>query len=236
MESHISYQKIVTQLPNATTAKHVYRYLFDQIVQNELCPDSAINETTIAKELNVSRSPVRDAINRLEQEGLVIHPKGKSARVLALNLDEYMQISYIRSAIERESAKLAAYLISEAELFQLETILTDMALFQDSKIPFPVNDSRFHEIIINASRNVFLKKAYRIYSAKLFRYRWYIYKNEPKSLTRRQNEFAQHLAIYNALKLHLSDQASNALYEDIELMRRSIQRMGNYPSDIEINK
>lgn len=204
--------------------KRIYLYLYQKIVMNEWKPGQMISESALVKEFGVSRTPVRDSLLQLAEDGLVRRERGHSY-VQNLDLDEYMQISYIRSGIESEAIRLAAHLISENALHEMKQIISDMEKYDKSSTPFPANDTRFHEIIIREAHNPFLESGYLIYRAKLTRYRWYLWQNVSRTPEIVLQELNIHRAIYNALSLHLKVVAVEELASDINLMRRRLHQI-----------
>ena len=175
------FQKQIADNPFAAINDLVYKHLYDNIVTMEIVPGSSPNESSIAKELQISRTPIRSAIELLERDGLAKREKGRPAIVRPLDAAEYHYISELRYAIEGQAAACAARYITPEELPQLKAIVDDMSRSGGSRVPYPINDTSFHDIIVNASRNPFLIKGYRLYRAKILRYRWHIHLNKSEA-------------------------------------------------------
>lgn len=217
-------EKRLEQSPFSAVSDVVYEYLFHEIITLNIEPGSLLNESKLAKLLGLSRTPIRSALDRLEAEELIRQPKGKGAQVSPLNTGEYYNLCDMRAAIEGHASYLAAKLITATELGQLKTLLVDMSSEEKQKRTISVaEDTKFHEIIIDSSRNDYLRKGYDLYKAKLLRYRWYIHLNctyDQRSMLGRQNV---HLALYNALKLKLSSQAREEALGDVALMQNALR-------------
>ena len=216
------FQKQIADNPFAAINDLVYKYLYDNIVTMEIVPGSSLNESSIAKELQISRTPIRSAIELLERDGLAKREKGRPAIVRPLDAAEYHYISELRYAIEGQAAACAARYITPEELRQLKAIVDDMSRSGDSRVPYPINDTSFHDIIVNASRNPFLIKGYRLYRAKILRHRWHLHLNLMKDSNRTLACVSVHYAIYSALKNHSSYLAEREAWEDAMLMSRTV--------------
>ncbi len=97
-------------------SRSVYDALRAAILHGELAPGTALRETALAEQFHVSRTPVREAIRRLEAEGLVRVEPRRGAVVSELALDELDEIYDIRSALETLAATRAVTRISAREL------------------------------------------------------------------------------------------------------------------------
>jgi len=133
----------------------VLEALKDAIVNGKLKPGERLMEQQVAEELCVSRTPVREAIRKLEIEGFIIIVPRKGAYVSDVSLKDIAQVFEVRAAMEALAAGLAAQRISDEQLGVLEKKLAEVesvaeSLDLDSIIQF---DTDFHEIIYNASKN-----------------------------------------------------------------------------------
>ncbi len=88
----------------------VYELLKDRIVKNELKPQEYLNEQVIARDLGVSKTPVREALQKLEHERLVVIIPNKGTFVANIGIDRIREIFEIREILECAAARLAASL------------------------------------------------------------------------------------------------------------------------------
>lgn len=133
----------------------VLEALKEAIVNGKLKPGERLMEQQVAEELGVSRTPVREAIRKLEIEGFVIIIPRKGAYVSDISLKDIVQVFEVRAAMEALAAGLAAQRIADEQLEKLERKLVEVKNAVDSSdldniIQF---DTDFHEIIYEASRN-----------------------------------------------------------------------------------
>lgn len=193
----------------------VYQYLRSAIIVMDLAPGTKLKESQIAEELQVSRSPVKAAISRLEKDMLVDRPGGKGPCVSRIRFDDCCALLEARRGIEAYAAYYAAGRITKSELRQLETALHGLENPTDDmdRDTYARADDRFHQLIIEASRSPYLIDAYKQIQSNLLRYRMYIVRQLDKSLLR---EYEQYVPIYNALKNHFATLARDEMLVSIE--------------------
>lgn len=125
----------------------IYTLLRGQIVNLALPPESALVEQEVASVLNVSKTPVREAIIRLSREGLVqVVPKSGSY-VTAVSLDRYLESCFVRTQLEVGCAKRLAVLgVGLADQVKLKALLTEQeeAIEQDDNERLFVLDEELH--------------------------------------------------------------------------------------------
>ncbi len=96
------------------------------IADGRLLAGQRLVERDLAQWLKVSRSPVREALHRLEEEGLVAYRPNSGAHVAVLSLDDIREIYEVRAALERVSGQRAAHLATDADLVELSTLVDEM--------------------------------------------------------------------------------------------------------------
>ena len=112
-------------------------------------------EIPLAEELGVSRTPIREAIRKLELEGFVVMVPRRGTYVANISLKDITQVFEIRSALEELAAGLAAERITEEEIETLERMLVEIGDHMENKNMESVvaADVEFHEVLYRASRN-----------------------------------------------------------------------------------
>lgn len=100
--------RIMTEHPFYNLNEAVYETLCQSIIDLTLAPGESLSETALAKELSVSRSPVRNALLRLQSDGLVTQSKGQSFQVAAIRKEDCRELMEARIAIEGQAAFWAA--------------------------------------------------------------------------------------------------------------------------------
>ncbi|OGB92573.1 MAG: hypothetical protein A3G35_19275 [candidate division NC10 bacterium RIFCSPLOWO2_12_FULL_66_18] len=132
----------------------VYEMLRERFRSGNLAPGTKLHEPDLAQELGVSRTPVREAIQRLQREGLVRISPHRGAFVVNLAWRDLEDLCDVREGLEGIAARLAATRISEEELDRVEAGLKqrEQALTDPSREPErPAVD--FHDAILRASGN-----------------------------------------------------------------------------------
>lgn len=137
----------------------VYEQLRDLIVIGELAEDSQLVQEQVAEALGVSRTPVRDALNRLAHEGLVTWNPGHGYLVNGLTGREIREVYEVRRTLELEAARLACGRHGAALLAQLNALIEEMVAADptDSVVHFELN-RRFHRTLVEPCDNHLLLK------------------------------------------------------------------------------
>lgn len=129
--------------------------LREAIVNGVLKPGERLMEIQLAEELGVSRTPVREAIRKLELEGFVIMIPRRGTYVADLSIKDINEVFEVRTALEVLAAGLAAERITEEELEQMERLLVSIGEYiEKGDLEKIVEvDSTFHDILYQATRN-----------------------------------------------------------------------------------
>jgi DNA-binding GntR family transcriptional regulator len=131
----------------------VFESLREAIISGVLEPGERLMEIQLAEEMGVSRTPVREAIRKLELEGFVVMIPRKGAYVAGVSHKDVADVFEIRSALEGLAAGLAAERITEEEIEQMERLLLyrqGEAITLDDIVEA---DTGFHALVYKASRN-----------------------------------------------------------------------------------
>ena len=125
------------------------------IMSGILQPRERLMEIQMAEELGVSRTPIREALRKLELEGFIVMVPRKGAYVADLSFKDIADVFEIRAALEGLAAGLAAERITEEELEDLERLLVEKreAITQNDIGKLVEVDTKFHELMYKASRN-----------------------------------------------------------------------------------
>jgi DNA-binding GntR family transcriptional regulator len=137
-------------------SERAYRALKQLILDNQLGPGSLLLELEAAERLGMSRTPVREAMIRLEQEGLVAIRPRHGMRVLPLSPDDMLEIYEVLTGLEAMAAALAARRGAKpATLRAMRQAVEDMdrALARDDLKGWAMADERFHALLVEASGN-----------------------------------------------------------------------------------
>lgn len=132
----------------------VFESLREAILQGRLRPGERLMEIQLAEEMGVSRTPVREAIRKLELEGFVVMVPRKGAYVAGISVKDIVDIFEVRAALEGLAAGLAAERITDEEMDQLERSIHKINLSDEHDLKAIVEgDTTFHALIYKSSRN-----------------------------------------------------------------------------------
>lgn len=137
--------------------EQVYKKIKEKIINNEFRPNAPIDENTLCEMLNVSRTPIREALNRLERENFVTLIPQKGARVSDLSIQSIVNIFRVRKAVEPNLIKLACYDIENDKdrLLELKSRMQDAIETENTK-ELHATDYEFHTFLYTRSDNPIL--------------------------------------------------------------------------------
>jgi DNA-binding GntR family transcriptional regulator len=127
--------------------------LRDAIINGDLKPGERLMEIKLADKMGVSRTPVREAIRKLELEGLVLMIPRRGAEVAPITENDLRDVLEVRKAMERLAVELVCEKITEKEIAELERELVELklAVENDDINEIVKNDVEFHDIIYEAT-------------------------------------------------------------------------------------
>jgi DNA-binding GntR family transcriptional regulator len=131
-----------------------YEALRDAIMTKRFLPGERLMETELADEMGISRTPVREAMRRLEADGYVVIIPRKGSYVAGFSMKDVMDVFEIRTALEMLAAQRAAERATEEELDALKQAVSDMSNTGNGDLLTTVDsDARFHSLIYQMSKN-----------------------------------------------------------------------------------
>lgn len=142
------------------TGQTAYQALYDMIANGDLAPGDRLRETDLAARIGLSRTPIREAIRRLEVEGIVSHEARVGAVVKSLSQQEIVELYEMRIVLETTAAAMAAKHASLAETRTLSALNDQMLAAQDDAAKVADLNRQFHTCIVNAARNRYLASSY----------------------------------------------------------------------------
>ena len=151
----------------------VFNTLRQAIITGEFAPGERLMEIALANRLGVSRTPVREAIRKLELEGLVVMIPRKGAEVAKITEKDLRDLLEVRSSLEELAAELATERMNEEIKEKLEKALDDFKKAIDSEDNAAIADSdvEFHDIIFEATGNARLIQIISNLREQMYRYR-----------------------------------------------------------------
>ncbi|MEK7345014.1 MAG: GntR family transcriptional regulator [Pseudomonadota bacterium] len=154
----------------------------DAIISGDLAMGSPLSEATIAEQLGISRTPVREAMRQLAQEGLVQLRPYVGASVFVVTVQELAQMIDFREMLEVAALKQGMTRDAPGLGAKLQTIATQMeaAIHASDVRPYSALDTEFHDTIIDAAGSSFLHDAYTLVSSKLAAMRTVIWRDKDR--------------------------------------------------------
>jgi len=142
-------------MDKSTLVDQVYRALRDRILRGEFSPGEKLSLSRLAKEMEVSNSPLREAVSRLERVGLIEVVPYVGPRVRALTESDVTDIYAVRMVLEDLAVRLAAEHATAPMLSQMEDAIQAYEIACDENdIPAATEaDRAFHDALVEASDN-----------------------------------------------------------------------------------
>ena len=182
-----------------TIADQVFDELEQEILSGEFSRDEVLTELKLSERLGVSRTPVREALRRLEQENL-IESTSKGIRVIGITKEDIADIREIRLRLEGLAARWAAERTDEEGIRTLREVLDLQAMYTEKNDADNLKnaDSRFHQTIYILSRSNAVRETLEPLHRKLLKYR----KASLGMPLRAIRSLEEHRAICEAIAVH----------------------------------
>src|SRR5690606_1571130 len=152
----------------STLRSHVLKQLRAHIVSGHYKPGERLNESRIARELNISRIPIREALSQLQEQGLVPSHERRGMFVTKLSDQEVQQINSLRMVLEAEAMRLARARMTPLVLAELSDVVDQMENWDGPLIDAAALDRKFHAIIWAAAGNPYLERTLHSLTTPLF--------------------------------------------------------------------
>jgi len=202
-------------------SKKVYRILKERIIKGNLKPGEKILEVNIAKQLGVSRTPVREALRELAAEGFFAMEPNLGMIVIDFSIEDLQEVLKIRKLLEGFATSIAAKKINKEEIKKLEKIIKKMSISisKNDVLVYSDLNAEFHNLIFNICGNKQLIKIYDNLSNSEHRFRIRSLRNNPERL---KYSLKEHQKILEALKRKDSEQAYKLSQKHIENILENI--------------
>ena len=201
-----------------------YQAVMAMLVNGELAPNEVITERQIAARLGISRTPLREAMRRLEGERFLERQRSGTLVVRPLPVDEFMHILGVRRVLESEAARLAAGHIDPGELKRLRDRMVevrDLPASQELPAGYAEADRDLHLMVATASANPVLQQMIEDLRKRTAMVRF------GRMPQRRATVCEEHIAIVDALAAGDAPAAQRAMQHHIDQVRAGIlERLG----------
>lgn len=175
-----------------------YDLISKKIISGELKPKTRIRINEMSEALGISRTPVREAILRLEDEGLILSKANRWTMVAPINIDETLNIYPIISSLEQLALKIGFSNINDEVIEELENINENIKKIQSKKnhIKILELDQAFHKEIIDLAQNSEIDSLLDGLKRKVSRVDIYFFEND----SHKMSSFDEHAEIIKYLK------------------------------------
>lgn len=200
----------------------VFNTLRQAILTGDLKPGERLMEIHLANRLGVSRTPIREAIHKLELEGLVTLVPRRGAEVAQITEKSMNDVLEVRRAMDALCAELACDRITEAELVELKLACDNFetAVKTGDLKNIAQSDVALHDIIVRATGNMRLLQLINNLSEQMYRYRFeYI-----KDISQHEILVEEHRIIYQSIVNKDKETACAAAKTHIDNQKRAIIR------------
>ena len=200
-------------------ADQVFDHLENDILSGKYQRGEILTESKLSAELGVSRTPIREALRRLEQEH-IIEESGKGSVVIGITEKDLEDIFMIRKSLECQVAALAAKNRTEEQLKQLREALEFQEFYLNKKDPDQIKlmDSRFHETLYKLSGSTAFYDTLVPLHKKIQKYR----RASVEKRSRAEASVREHRSIYEAIAAGNAQEAEQQMIQHIENARKSI--------------
>jgi DNA-binding GntR family transcriptional regulator len=213
--------EVTQRAPRELLADRAYSELRDRIVTLTIAPGAPIDEDALGGELEIGRTPVREAIKRLALENLVTVFPRRGTFASEINITDLADISDVRTQLEGHAAYRAAQRITASNRDELDGLLSELARGQGSYDAHALMslDARVHRFVHRCAANPYLEETLGRYLNLSLRI-WYLVVDRLPHLFARVHE---HEALLHAIAASDPDRARDVMVEHIETFEREIR-------------
>jgi DNA-binding GntR family transcriptional regulator len=206
-------------------AEEVYDTLLGQLMSLRIVPDSRVTIDALARELGVSQTPIRDALNRMEADGLVVRVPNAGYRIPPqITRQRFEDMVELRLLLEPAAARHAAERASSDQVSELRRMLEEMGELAENQGhlaygSFGLRDAAFHDLVASSAGNQVVREALaRLHThVHLFRL---VYDTEVTFLA-----MGEHDAVLEGIAARDPDAAAYAMRQHILLSRDRFRRL-----------
>lgn len=200
-----------------------YQLLKGLLLTLQIPPGAPIDERALMSRLSIGRTPLREAIQRLGHEGLIVQVPRRGSWAAPLSITDVQYLIEARRLLEPPAARIAANRIAPEQLEQLRCVLerADALVAAGNNSECVLLDQSFHRLIAEGTQNPVIARMVEQVNQELLRY-WYVSFTWVGTLG---PTFAHHHLILDALTRRDGDEAERLMHEHIDLFRERIRGM-----------
>jgi DNA-binding GntR family transcriptional regulator len=208
----MSLDPVFEKINSRTLRNAVYLQLRERSISGKLPPGQSISLRSIAGQLGVSISPVRDAVWQLDSEKVLVVESNKSIRVNSLDAEEMQEALRIRLLLETQAAEMACELRSADDLRKIKALLNSLNASMNKPKRYIELNSKYHFAIYSCARSPMLFGILNGLWARIVPY-FFLYVSKPEDL---KKTISFHNAMYEALESRQKAKIIDALHRDLE--------------------
>ena len=200
----------------------VVNTLRQAILKGELEPGERLMEIQLAERLGVSRTPIREAIRKLELEGLVLMIPRKGAEVAKISARSLRDVLEVRRALEELAIELACQRMTEEDLGELQKAQDEFkkAIADGDAMRIAETDEHYHDVIYSGTQNAKLIQMLNNLREQMYRYRLEYIKDADK----RKILILEHERVLKAIRDRKVAEAKEAMREHIDNQEITVAR------------
>jgi DNA-binding GntR family transcriptional regulator len=197
-------------------SEFVYQRLRSMIERGDLRPGRRVMESELAANLGVSRTPVREALRRLESSGMLNVESRVGLVVASISRQAMLELYVMREVMEGTAARLCAINASGDEILQLETLISVEKRVHGNPEEQVRHNRKFHAAVYEGAHNRYLQKSIDAINESM----WLLGKSQMLQADRAKAAMPQHRRIVEAIKRRDGDAAEAAAREHVSAARQ----------------
>jgi DNA-binding GntR family transcriptional regulator len=205
-----------------TNTQRAYDQIKTRIITTQMRPGSVIQEAVLMQELNLGRTPIREALKRLEIEKLVVVSPRRGMFVADVTLSDLAHIQEIRSALDPLCVRLAVERSTPDEQAEIKRQIELLAATEPTDLDQQMAlDRQIHKLLAQSAHNKFLEQEIELFYNLSTRI-WHLYMTQLKSEELALEEFGE---ILRAMETKDTGRAEQAILKHIRSFGESIKRL-----------
>ncbi len=184
------------------------------IIDGTLSPGEKLIDAELAETLAVSRTPIREALQLLEMQGLVSMHPGKETRVTDIDKNDILNLYPVLASLHALAAELSARTVTEQQIEQLKALNAQFgqAIAEGQAYRAMELDEQFHHLIVDASDNAYIATFGASLQMHIRRFK-YVFLKQP--ITGTSQSVEEHASIIDAFEARDAEQASHAMKQNL---------------------
>lgn len=219
------FETVAARSAPTTLRAHVVKILSSGILSGKYKPGDRLNESQIARELNISRIPVREALSQLQEQGLVQNRERRGMFVTNIGQEEVQQIASLRFIMESEALRLAQKNMTPEILAGLDRLVHLMDSWDGTLLEAAALDLEFHRTLWRVAGNPYLERILNGLMVPLFAHKTF------EHVTRdvRRWRLCHHRVLLDAVAGRSGDDPQAVLLTHMRMAHTEPERYSNQP-------